>query len=185
MTQKPAPHRWILAALVMTALLCAGCPRVLYLDYRPSTPIKGKGPVQVAAFAYAGHPTGLMNQKELESGARNTERLYLSQNIGDFFTGALVKELAFAGYDLAPDADRAVSGMIEQFFLDYVGEDEQRFQIRATFSVSHKGTPAFTSSCHSNRQQSKDWMRSGQLIERGIKDCIEEFLRNAQAAAAL
>ena len=76
----------MLTALMTTALLCSGCPRVLYLDYHPSTPVKGKGPVRVTAFEYAGHPTGLMSQKELESGTRNTERLYLSQNIGEFFT---------------------------------------------------------------------------------------------------
>ena len=43
----------------------------------------------------------------------------------------------------------------------------------------------FTTSCRSDRQQSTDWMRSGLLIERGIKDCIEEFMKQAQAAGAL
>ena len=175
----------MLTALMSTALLCSGCPRVLYLDYHPSTPIKGKGPVRVAAFEYSGHPTGLMKQKELESGSRNTERLYLSQNIGEFFTGALTKELVFAGYDLKPDAERLVWGTIEQFFLDYVRADEQHFQIRATFSVSRNDTPTFTTSCRSDRRQVKDWMKSGLIIEQGIKDCIDEFLRNAQTAGAL
>lgn len=185
MTPNLLPHRWVLIGLAATALLCSGCPRVLYLDYHPSTPIKGKGPVRVATFEYSGHPTGLMKQKELESGTRNTERLYLSQNIGDFFTSALVKELALAGYDLEPDAERIVSGTIEQFFLDYVGGGDQHFQIRVTFSVSRKEAPPFTSSCRSDRRQMKDWMKSGLLIEQGIRDCIEEFLRNAQAASAL
>jgi hypothetical protein len=86
---------------------------------------------------------------------------------------------------LKSDAGRIVSGAIEQFFLDYVGKNEQHFQMRATVNVARKDAPPFTSSCRSDRQQVKDWMKSGLLIERGIKDCIEEFLHNAQAAGAL
>ncbi len=179
------PTRWTLTALTATALVCSGCPRVLYLNYQPSTQLKGGGPVRVEAFTYAGHPTGLMKQKELETSADHVESLYLSKDISEFFTGALKQELAFAGYDLTPDAGRIISGKIEHFFLDYAGGNEQRFQMRATFSVARKEVPAFTSSCRSNRQQAKDWMKSGLLIERGIKDCIEEFMHEAQAAGAL
>ena len=52
-------------------VLLAGCPRVLHLDYRPSTSFKGSGPVRVDSFMYAGHPTGLMKQKELQTGAKD------------------------------------------------------------------------------------------------------------------
>ena len=169
----------------MTALLTAGCPRVLYLNYQPSTPIKGSGTIQVDAFLYAGHPTGLMKPKELGSIARDPEALYLSQDIGVFFTNALKAELTFAGYDVQPAPARIVSGTIEHFLIDYVGEGDQRFQIRATFNVAQKEAPVFTTSCRSDRQQSTDWMRSGLLIERGIKDCIEEFMKQAQTAGAL
>jgi len=86
----------------MTVLL-AGCPRILYLNYQPSTSIKGSGPIRIDAFAYVGHPTGLMKEKELQSGSRDPEALYLSQDIGEFFAGALKKELALAGYDLRPE----------------------------------------------------------------------------------
>jgi hypothetical protein len=165
--------------------MCAGCPRVLYLDYQPSGQLKGSGPVRVDSFTYAGHPTGLMKQKELETSAGDVEALYLSQDIGMFVTSAVKKELAAAGYTVASEAGRTVSGTIEHFFLDYVGADEQRFQIRVVFSVAKNGTPAFTSSCRANRQQVKDWMKSGLLIERGTKDCLEEFLHDAQTAGAL
>jgi hypothetical protein len=102
-----------------------------------------------------------------------------------FFSGALKKELALAGYDLRSDSTRTVSGTIEQFFLDYVGQQDQRFKIQTTFQIARKDAPAFSTSCRSERQQMKDWMRSGSLIERGIKDCIEEFMKTAQAAGAL
>ena len=185
MRPNSLPYRWTLTALVLTALLCSGCPRVLYLDYQPSTSIKGSGAVRVDPFLYAGHPTGLMKQKELESSAQNAEALYLSQDIGEFFTGALRRELAVAGYELKPDAGRIVSGTIKHFFLDYVGENEQRFQIRVTFQVALKEAPAFTSSCRSDRQQVRDWMKSGLLIERAVKDCLDEFLYHAQTAGSL
>jgi hypothetical protein len=173
------------AALLILACLSSGCPRVLHLDYRPSNSLKGTGIVQVAPFLYAGNPTGLVKQNELESTSRDVEALYLSQNIGEFFTDAVRKELAFSGYNVQPGETRIVSGTIEHFFLEYVGQAEQRFEILATFNVNRMDAAVFTSSCHSNLQQVRDWMKSGLLIERGIKDCIEQFMKSAQAAGAL
>jgi len=170
----------ILAVTVLT-----GCPRVLYLNYQPSASIKGSGPVRVGAFTYAGHPTGLMRQKEVESGRKDPEMLFLSQDIGEFFAGALIKELTLAGYEPRVDSSRAVSGTIEQFYLDYVGQHDQLFKIETTFLVAREGTPPFTTSCRSEHQQVKDWMKSGSLIEHGIRDCIATFVKEAQAAGAL
>jgi hypothetical protein len=174
-----------ISAAFLAVTVLTGCPRVLYLDYQPSASITGSGPVKINTFAYAGHPTGLMKQKEVESGEYDPERLFLSQDIGEFFAGALRKELASAGYDLRPDSPRAISGTIEQFFLDYVGGQDQRFQIQTLFQVIRDGAPPFETSCRSERQQAKDWMKSGSLIEHGVLDCIEAFVKQAQAAGAL
>lgn len=141
--------------------------------------------MRVDTFIYAGHPTGLMQQKEVESSEYDPERLFLSQDIGEFFANALRKELTSAGYKASPDSTRTVSGTIEQFFLDYVGGQEQRFQIQTLFEVSRQGGPPFVTSCRSERQQAKDWMKSGSLIEHGVRDCIEAFVKEAQAAGAL
>lgn len=176
---------WAILTLLAVAVLAAGCPRVLHLNYQPSTVFKGTGAVRVDTFKYSGDPTGLMKQREVQSGAKDPEALYLSQDIGVFFTNALKAELTRAGYVVQPDSERVVSGTIDQFFLEYVGEQDQRFQINATFSVARKDAQAFEESCRSDRQQTKDWMRSGVLIERGVRDCIDEFLRKAQAAGAL
>jgi hypothetical protein len=102
-----------------------------------------------------------------------------------FFTNAVRQELAFSGYHVQPGETRVVSGTVEHFFLDYVGEVEQRFEVLATFKVNRTDAAVFTSVCRSNLQQSIDWMNSGLLIKRGIKDCIEQFLSNARAAGAL
>jgi hypothetical protein len=96
-----------------------------------------------------------------------------------------MKELALAGYEPRVDSSRAVSGTIEQFYLDYVGRHDQLFKIETTFLVAREGAAAFTTSCRSERQQAKDWMKSGSLIEHGIRDCIEAFVKEAQAAGAL
>lgn len=175
----------MLVILLMATVLFVGCPRVLYLDYQPSTALKGRGSVRVDTFAYAGHPTGLMKQKELQSNAREPETLYLSQNIGDFFAAALKKELTLAGYDLLPESTRRASGTIEQFFLEYVEQQDQRFIIQTTFQIDRMEAPAFTTSCRSERQEVKDWMKSGSLIQQGIKDCIDQLMTKAQAAGAL
>jgi hypothetical protein len=31
----------------------------------------------------------------------------------------------------------------------------------------------------------KDWLKTGSLIEHGVRDCIESFVKEAQAAGAL
>ena len=167
------------------ALLTAGCPRVLYLTYQPSTPIMGNGTIHVDPFLYGGHPTRLVREKELTSIAKNPEALYLSQDIGTFFTNALKAELAFGGYGVQPASTRIVSGTIEHFLIEYVGETGQRFHIQATFNIVRRDAPVVTTSCRSEPQRSIDWMGSGLLIEQGVKDCIEEFMRQAQAAGAL
>jgi uncharacterized lipoprotein YajG len=171
------------ALLAMTVL--TGCPRVLYLDYQPSASITGSGDVRIDAFTYAGHPTGLMRKKEVESGEQDPEVLYLSQDIGEFFAAALTKELRRAGYEVNPNSSKAVSGTIEQFYLDYVRQHDQLFKIETTFRVARDGAPPFTTSCRSERQQVKDWLKSGSLIEHGVRDCIEAFVKEAQAAGAL
>jgi hypothetical protein len=166
-------------------LVLSGCPRVLSLDYQPSTTAKGTGTVRVEPFLYAGHPTGLMKQKEVESAAKDPEALYLSQDIGQFFAAALKAGLGRAGYGVDQVSGRVISGTIQHFFLDYVGEHDQQFQIQVKFDVARRDTAIYESSCRSNRQQPKDWMKSGMLIERGVRDCLEEFLRDAQAAGVL
>lgn len=178
-------HRWPVAALLILACLSSGCPRVLYMDYQPSNSLKGNGTIRVAPFLYVGHPTGLMKQKKLESSSRDVEALYLSQDIGEFFTNAVKQELAFSGYHVQPGEARVLSGTIEHFFLDYVGEVEQRFEILATFKIDQTGAVGFASVCRSNVQQSVEWMNSGLLIHRGIKECIEQFMNSARAAGAL
>jgi hypothetical protein len=176
-------QRFSAAFLAVTVL--TGCPRVLYLDYQPSSSLKGAGPVRVGVFTYAEHPTGLMRQKEVESGQKDPEVLFLSQDIGEFFAAALTKELVRAGYEPRVDSSRTISGNIMQFYLDYVGQHDQVFKIETTFLIAREGTQSFTTTCRSEHQQVKDWLKSGSLIEHGVRDCIESFLKEAQAAGAL
>ena len=171
--------------VLLAVTVLAGCPRVLYLDYHPSASIQGNGTVHVGSFTYAGHPTGLMRQKKVESGQQDPERLFLSQDIGDFFSTALMKELTLAGYEPRVDSSRAVSGTIEQFYLDYVGQHDQLFKVETSFLVTREGAPAFRTSCRSTQQEVKDWLKTGSLIEHGVRDCIETFVKEAQAAGAL
>ena len=173
------------SAALLAVTVLTGCPRVLYLDYHPSASLKGTGPVRVGVFTYAGHPTGLIRQKEVESGQKDPERLFLSQDIGEFFAAALTKELVLAGYEPRKDSSRAVSGNIEQFYLDYVGQHDQVFKIETTVLIARDGAQSFTTTCRSQHQQVKDWLKSGSLIEHGIRDCIESFVKEAQAAGAL
>lgn len=178
-------QRWLVTTLLTMACLSSGCPRMLHLNYQPSNSLKGNGTVQVGPFLYASPPTGLIKQNAVEGNPHDVEALYLSQDIGKVFTDAVTKELAFSGYNVQPGEARIVSGTIEQFFLEYVGGTEQRFELLATFTVTRTDKANFTSTCRSNLKEPKDWMKSGSLIERGMKDCIEQFIKGAQAAGVL
>ncbi len=173
------------AALLIVACLSSGCPRVLHLNYQPSNSLTGSGTVQVSPFLDASPPTGLIKQNAVEGNPHDVEALYLSQDIGKVFTDAVSKELAFSGYNVQPGEARIVSGTIEQFFLEYVAAAEQRFELLATFTVTRTDKADFTSTCRANLKELKDWMKSGSLIERGMKDCIEQFIKTAQAAGVL
>lgn len=183
--QKTRRRLTTTTASLAVACLLMGCPRVLYLDYQPSTSARGSGTVQAAPFRYAGHPTGLMKQKELETGSKDPEVLYLSRDISTFFTDALKRELTLAGYDVETHATRRVSGTINHFFLDYVGARDQWFHVEVAFTVARIEGPSFMWTCHVDRHEARDWTKTGLLIEQGVHACVDEFILNAQAEGAL
>ncbi|BCA54568.1 hypothetical protein W02_17080 [Nitrospira sp. KM1] len=179
-------RRWAIPSLIMAALLSAGCPRILYLNYQPSTSVRGSGEVQVDTFVYAGHPTGLMKRKEVESSGSDSEALFLSQDIAVFFTNAVKDELTFAGYTVQSSAARVVSGTIKQFYLEYVGAQDQHFQLDVDFHVTgHDAAGNFETSCEIDRRQTRDWMKTGILIEGGIRECIAIFMNKVRTAGVL
>ena len=173
------------AFLVLAAVLLAGCPRVISLDYVPSNKLKGHGRLQVDTFKYRTPDKGIERQKEMGADAQEFEVFYLSQDVGAFFTDALKKELAHSGYEVEPAEKVVVSGTIERFHFDYERPDGQAFEIHVSYRVSHGGAPVYSYVCESTQQRSTTLTTSGLVIKSGIKDCIERFIQAAQGAKVI
>lgn len=171
--------------LVLAAVLLAGCPRVISLDYVPSNKLRGQGRLQVETFEYRMPKKGIERPKEMGGDAQEFEIFYLSQDIGAFFTDALKKELAHSGYEVQPAEKAVVSGTIERFYFDYERPDGQVFEIHVSYRVSHGGAQTFSYVCESTQERSTTLTTSGLVIKAGIKDCIERFIQAAQSAKVM
>ena len=175
----------LLAFLVLAAVLLAGCPRVISLDYLPSNKLKGQGRLQVETFEYRTPDKGIEKPKEMGADTQEFEVFYLSQDIASFFTDALKKELAHSGYEVEPAENVVVSGTIQRFYFDYERPDGQAFEIHVSYRVSHGRVPAYSYVCQSTQQRSTTLTTSGLVIKAGIKDCIERFIQAAQGAKVM
>jgi hypothetical protein len=171
--------------LIGLAILLAGCPRVISLDYVPSNKLRGQGRVQIETFEYRMPDKGIEKPKEMGADPQEFEVFYLSQDIGTFFTNALKSELVHSGYEVLPAGDTVVSGRIGRFYFDYERPDGQAFEIHVSYTVSHSGSSVYSYVCESAQQRSTTLTTSGLVIKAGIKDCIERFIQAAQDAKAL
>ena len=171
--------------LVAMALLMAGCPRVISLDYIPSNKLRGQGRLQVETFEYRAPEKGIERPKEMGAEGQEFEVFYLSQDIGTFFTDALKSELAHSGYEVRSSEKLVVSGTVTRFYFDYERPDGQVFEIHVSYTVKHGGAVAYSYACESTQQRSTALTTSGLVIKAGIKDCIERFIQAAQGARVL
>ena len=98
----------MLAVPLTAVVLLAGCPRVLYLDYQPSTVMKGSGPIRIDAFAYAGHPTGLMKENELQGVLKALRAAHIDiVAIHNHMTGEDPRVMFLHYWGIGPAADLA------------------------------------------------------------------------------
>ena len=176
---------YVPALLAVMGLLIAGCPRMLSLDYVPSNPLKGQGRLQVDVFDYQAPERGIERPKEIQGDAQEFEVIYLSQNIGTFFTSALKSELVHSGYEVVSTQESVVSGTVKRFYFDYERPDGQVFEIHVSYTVKRSGAVSYSYECESRQEGSTILTTSGLLIKAGIKACIEHFIKGAQDEKAL
>ncbi len=188
---SPLAHTHTVRAFLVPAMLLAlalahsGCPRVIALDYQPANPLKGVGHVQVEPFVYLAAKRGDVRSHEVESNPEGVGKLFLSQHIGVLFADALKSELTHSGYDVAQAPDRVVTGEIQRFYLDWVGEANKTFTLEVEYQITSAGKQIYTQSARSSQKGAKDLLVDIRLITHAMRDCIEQFIRGAQAAQAL
>jgi hypothetical protein len=176
---------WAVFGILLFVPSIAGCPRVLSIDYRPSTSLRGQGLVKVEAFRYIASEEGRVTAKQVQLHPQAPGSLRLTRDIATFFADAVKQELAHAGYQVERGADRAVSGTIKQFYLDWVDPSKMTFQGSVEFVVRKSDQVLYTDTVSCRAERPKTVTGDGPVIADGTRACITQFLQAAQLAKAL
>lgn len=175
----------LILLLAGVSILATACPRVISLNYSPSNQLTGQGEVQVLPFEYVPYTKGLVRSREAQKNPKGVGTLILSDNIGVLFTNALKSELEHSGYQVVSEHEVKITGTVDRFYLDWVGETDKTFELEATFEVRSRESVIYSETAKSTQRGPKDLLIDVRLINGGLKDCIEQFIRGAQAEQVL
>ena len=183
----PVRHRLEIQAVIILALsvLATGCGRMVAIDYEPTNPLKGQGTVTVLPFRYEAAESNRVRPREVETNRAARTELYLSQEIGAFFTEAFRRELIHSGYTIEEAGPLTVSGTITRFFVDWREDIERLFELHAVYRVGPIAKTGFAWECSSIQRGPNTLAQDSVLIRRDTADCMQRFIRAAQEAHVL
>lgn len=172
---------WIMG-LVLSVVATTGCPRIVSLDYQPSNPLRGEGTVGTAPFRYQASDEHRVRPRQVENSPSAKSELFLTKEIGVFFSDALRLELGRSGYTVNDSSDRIVSGTITRFYLDWRSERDRSFELAADYTVQSGERTLFSWHCSSAQKGPNVLVEDGIMIRAGIADCMRRFIEAAQGA---
>ncbi len=170
------------AGLLLCIVTATGCPRMVSIDYQPTNPLRGQGTVGTAPFRYQPSDEQLVRPRQVETYPSAKTDLYLTREIGVFFSDALRLELGRSGYTLNDSSDRIVSGTITRFYLDWRSGVDRSFELAATYTVQSGERTLFSWHCSSVQTGPNMLAADGILIRKGTADCMHRFIETAQDA---
>ena len=171
--------------LLFCILTATGCPRMVSIDYQPTNPLRGQGTIGTAPFRYQAADEHRVRQRQVETNPSAKTDLFLSQEVGRFFSEALRLELSRSGYTLNDSSDRIVSGTITRFYIDWRGEEDRSFELAADYTVQSGEHTLFSWHCSSVQKGPNMLAEDGILIRKGTADCMRRFIEAAQDARVL
>jgi hypothetical protein len=171
--------------LLLCLVTATGCPRMVSLDYQPSNPLRGQGTVGIAPFRYHASDEHRVRPRQVETDPLAKTDLFLSQEIGTFFSDALRLELSRSGYTMNDSSDRFVSGTITRFYLDWRSGQDRSFELAADYTIQSSEHTLFSWHCSSVQKGPNMLPEDGILIRKGTADCMRRFIEAAQDARAL
>lgn len=174
-----------MTGLLLLAVMTAGCPRIVSMEYQPTNSLKGEGTVGIAPFRYQPSEEHRVRPRQVETNPASKTTLFLPQEIGVFFTDALRLELGRSGYRLDETSDRVLSGTIARFYLDWKSAQDRSFELIADYTVRSGERTLFTWHCASVQKGANRLAEDGILIRAGIADCMHRFMAAAQEARVL
>jgi hypothetical protein len=171
--------------LLFCVVTAAGCPRMVSLDYQPSNPLRGQGTVGTAQFRYPASDEHRVRPRQVETDPLAKTDLFLSQEIGAFFSDALRLELSRSGYTMNDSSDRFVSGTITRFYLDWRSGEDRSFELAVDYTIQSSEHTLFSWHCSSVQKGPNMLSEDGILIRKGTADCMRRFIEAAQDARVL
>jgi hypothetical protein len=171
--------------LLLCVVTVTGCPRMVSLDYQPDNPLKGQGTVGTALFRYQASDEHRVRPRQVETHPLAETELFLSQEIGAFFSNALRLELSRSGYTINDSSDRFVTGTITRFYLQWRNREDRLFELAADYTVQSVERTLFSWHCSSVQKGPNMLAEDGVLIRKGTADCMHRFIEAAQDARVL
>ena len=171
--------------LLLCLVTAAGCPRMVSLDYQANNPLKGQGTVGTVPFRYQASDEHRVRPRQVETDPLAKTDLFLSQEIGAFFSGALRLELSRSGYTVNDSSDRFVSGTITRFYLDWRSGADRSFELAVDYAIQSSERTLFSWHCSSVQKGPNMLAEDGILIRKGTADCMRRFIEAAQDAKVL
>jgi hypothetical protein len=173
------------AGLLLCVVTATGCPRMVSINYQPTNSLSGQGTVGTAPFRYQPSDEQLVRPRQVETNPSAKTVLYLTQEIGVFFSEALRLELGRSGYTIKEPSDRIVSGTITRFYLDWRSGEDRSFELVADYTVQSGERTLFSWHCSSVQKGPNMLAEDGILIRNGTADCMHRFVEAAQDAKVL
>lgn len=155
------------------------------LDYQPTNSLRGQGTVGILPFRYQASDEHRVRPRQVETDPSAKTDVFLSQEIGAFFSDALQLELSLSGYTMNNSSNRIVSGTITRFYLDWRSEEGRSFELAADYTVQSGERSLFSWHCTSVLKGPNMLAEDGILIRKGTADCMRRFIEAAQDAQVL
>lgn len=171
--------------LLLCIVTATGCPRMVSLDYQPTNSLRGQGTVGILPFRYQASDEHRVRPRQVETDPSAKTDVFLSQEIGVFFSDALQLELSLSGYTMNNSSNRIVSGTITRFYLDWRSEEGRSFELAADYTVQSGERSLFSWHCTSVLKGPNMLAEDGILIRKGTADCMRRFIEAAQDAQVL
>jgi hypothetical protein len=172
---------------IVVSVLC-GCS-IKMVSYSPSLLMNGSGVIYARDFKYMPFEEGKLKSNEVDTGS-GLNPVYSEMDIKDYVADALLKELKFIGYKLDPSSSTIISGDILEYSCDYVGFTKVTIKVRINFRVMKlvdgNWNNVYTKNHEGFYQANKlVSMEYSLLINEGLRNCIKNFIENAQSARIL
>jgi hypothetical protein len=177
----------MLCFAIFVSVLC-GCS-IKMISYSPSLLMNGSGVIYARDFKYMPFEEGRLESNQIDTGS-GLNPAYSEMDIKDYVANALLKELKFIGFKLDSSSSAIISGDILEYSYDYIGLTYKTVKVRINFKVMKlidgKWDNVYNK-IHEGFYRVSKWTstESTLVINEGLRNCIKNFIEDAQSVRIL